>query len=609
MNDFNIIDSSLTICIRREWLRSCLMRRMYKMLASLLSARFDESISVESPSMSTSGFPIVFLGSHMIRKRHSTIIALVILSITLIYRYGPWGNDRKSPTIVATVPENYTQDVPVDIKSIKFVFSERMADSFSIGRVGKELPIGNAIWEDADRTILSIPIKGPLPYQTSYTFVLNPDDKLQALTGAPIVNPMMDLSTNELASFFLNFKTERARTFKNLINKLALGTLSDIDKDGLEDELELKIGTDPNQIDTDFDGLLDYDEYCKYRTNATKADSDEDGKVDSDWNERREYTYTIRAICEINNPVNLEDMNDLFQDARVIAKQTSTSHTRYEVVLYPDSEPHILPTQFPYHRQFPSIMERYMRRGFATNFSPKMQKTVLNLISGCRSDLEVIERIQLEMAQMRLVYEGAAFLYCRVDDGKIVMTRDPLEDLDSLRQNIFRTPQQLLDAIFYGDSMFKARQHGVCDSRSTLRATMLKAAGIPTRITVAIPLVYCYEGENEELTRHLKKEAFRAGYVAPKPETREKTWIVNHSYNEVYVNNKWIRLDRDLNEGPMFNNKYIYLKIISFADWSDVDFTRSWSREKWFTHRPYKTVELSDAFPKHPPVYGDTSLN
>ena len=543
-------------------------------------------------------------------KKYSVIFVLILLGVTLIYRYGIDKSDNDPPVIVATVPENYAQDVPVDVESIKFVFNEKMADLLSAGRIGKELPVGIATWEDADRTVLNIPINGPLPYQTSYTLVLNPDDTLQALTGKPISAPMKDVAGNELSSFFLSFRTQWDPASEEVMNKLTFNELFDADKDGLEDELELKIGTDPDEIDTDADGLADYDEYCKYRTDATRADSDGDGKIDSDWNERREYTYTIRAVCEINDPVNLEDMNDLFQDVKIISEQTLTSHTRYEVLLYPDSKPHLLPTKFPYHQLLPAV-EKYTQSGFATNFSPKMQMEVQRMISGCSSDLKVIERVQLEMAQMQLVYEGAAFLYCRVDEGnQLIMTRDPLRDLRPENREIFQTANQLLNGIFYGDSMFKARQHGVCDSRATLRATMLKAAGIPTRLTLAVPLIYCYEGEEEKFTRNLKKERFRSGaYVVRKPKSSKQATIINHSYNEVYVNNKWIRLDQDLNEGPGFNDNRIYLKIISFADWGDVDFTRSWSGEQWFTRRPYKTVELSDADPEHVSVYNDTSLH
>ncbi|HHD83222.1 MAG TPA: hypothetical protein ENK92_03860 [Bacteroidetes bacterium] len=61
----------------------------------------------------------------------------------------------------------------------------------------------------------------------------------------------------------------------------------DSDNDDLPDYLEEKIGTNEYDKDTDGDGLTDFDEYCKYKTNPLKKDSDSDG----DWNERREFNF------------------------------------------------------------------------------------------------------------------------------------------------------------------------------------------------------------------------------------------------------------------------------------------------------------------------------
>jgi len=59
-------------------------------------------------------------------------------------------------------------------------------------------------------------------------------------------------------------------------------TVQDPDRDGLESRLEAELGTNPSASDTDGDGLSDYDEYCKYRTDPMKIDSDGDGKPDGD---------------------------------------------------------------------------------------------------------------------------------------------------------------------------------------------------------------------------------------------------------------------------------------------------------------------------------------
>jgi hypothetical protein len=88
-----------------------------------------------------------------------------------------------------------------------------------------------------------------------------------------------------------------------------------------------------NQIDSDGDGLSDFQEIHKYQTNAQKKDSDGDGSPDSDWHERREYTYSVRSVVKIMRPCNLEAINDDYQDARVLSE--TKDYVELEVIHYP----------------------------------------------------------------------------------------------------------------------------------------------------------------------------------------------------------------------------------------------------------------------------------
>ncbi|HLP15397.1 MAG TPA: OmpA family protein [Bacteroidota bacterium] len=56
----------------------------------------------------------------------------------------------------------------------------------------------------------------------------------------------------------------------------------DTDNDGLPDKVEKQLGTDPENPDTDGDGLSDGDEVNKYHTDPLKADTDGDGLSDGD---------------------------------------------------------------------------------------------------------------------------------------------------------------------------------------------------------------------------------------------------------------------------------------------------------------------------------------
>ncbi len=57
-------------------------------------------------------------------------------------------------------------------------------------------------------------------------------------------------------------------------------TTVDSDEDGLSDQRELELGTDPRNKDTDTDELSDADEVLKYGTNPLDRDTDKDGFID-----------------------------------------------------------------------------------------------------------------------------------------------------------------------------------------------------------------------------------------------------------------------------------------------------------------------------------------
>ena len=65
-------------------------------------------------------------------------------------------------------------------------------------------------------------------------------------------------------------------------NVVAVDGPIDSDGDGLSDEYELSIGTDPHNPDTDGDGLTDGEEVLKYKTDPLNPDSDYDGLKDGE---------------------------------------------------------------------------------------------------------------------------------------------------------------------------------------------------------------------------------------------------------------------------------------------------------------------------------------
>src|SRR5262245_66324606 len=87
-----------------------------------------------------------------------------------------------------------------------------------------------------------------------------------------------------------------------------------------------------DDIDSDHDGLPDFQEIHKYFTNPQSADSDGDGVPDGDWHERREYAYTIRSVVKVLRPCDESVVNDDYQDARVLS--ATDTYVEREVVHY-----------------------------------------------------------------------------------------------------------------------------------------------------------------------------------------------------------------------------------------------------------------------------------
>lgn len=363
----------------------------------------------------------------------------------------------------------------------------------------------------------------------------------------------------------------------------------DSDSDGLEDSLEAKLGTDPMRADSDGDGLTDYDEYCKYRTDPTKKDSDGDGTPDGDWGERREYAYTIRAVCEIRPPNSLEGMNDLYQDARPAGRKPRLEDGAVvEILLFPFSTPHVFAQPYP-RTAVPESLRKYIEPDLSMNFSDEMQKEVKEkIVKGATTDVEAIEKVLAWMAgETRLANDLPELAFFNVVDHKIVWR----QSLGSPQQD-----QQLLQTNFFGDSMFKSRVHGTCSSTATLRATMLRAAGIPTRLIQNLPLINRYEGDPEPLVEALRMRTMAKGY-----DWGQGGGGANHVYNEVFLNNRWIRVDNVVNPGPFVGDK-LFVKVYSLASWNDRSDWRTPRppEEGWNENRDFRTLEVSDAYPKYP---------
>jgi len=355
----------------------------------------------------------------------------------------------------------------------------------------------------------------------------------------------------------------------------------DSDKDGLPDSLEALIGSCPYNKDSDGDGLEDYLEFCKYKTDPTKKDSDGDGIPDSDWEERREFTYTIAAKMMLLEPFDIETMNDQFQDVRKIGGKDKDGYQLIQIIIYPESDPLFVPST---DKKLDRSMRKYLNKTAEMNYSKETKGEIGKLTESQPTNIGKICKILEWLNGTKTVTKHAEFMHVAIKDGKIEV-RSPFDDPNY-------SDEEILEKCFIGEKMYRMKEHGTCGSSSILRGMLLRAVGIPTRVAQSVPLLYDIAGEeiSGEITNEKYNKALRV------QEGRSDIW--NHLYNESYVNHHWMRVDYTADQTALAY-KMLFVKIISFGSFQDTDFTDTWKDETWLKRRPYKTLEVDEQFPKH----------
>src|SRR5437762_1899118 len=130
----------------------------------------------------------------------------------------------------------------------------------------------------------------------------------------------------------------------------------------------------PADVDSDHDGLCDFDEIHKYFTDPHNPDTDGDGIPDGDWNERREFAYSVRAILHVLPPVNLAELNDDYQDARVL--EVRDDCIEIEVVCYPfNTNASAIEDDLDW-RTHAGAMEKWIAPGPTSNWDAALQETI-----------------------------------------------------------------------------------------------------------------------------------------------------------------------------------------------------------------------------------------
>jgi hypothetical protein len=364
--------------------------------------------------------------------------------------------------------------------------------------------------------------------------------------------------------------------------------------------------------DSDRDGLSDFHELHKHLTDPRKADSDGDGKPDGDWLERREYAYTVRVVVHVMKPVTLEHLTDDFQDARLLDE--SDIHVELEVILYPFGTAHEELAADDNWRKPARELKPWLEPGPTSDWTPELRKRITSDLGqdgidlAQLSDREAVEKVSDWLMRRAEFHDGFTSFITAFDERGKPYVPDELRGSVEANAGSGLTLEEQWRREVSAAGMYEHKTRGSCTSSAIYLSGCLRAAGIPARTVLCIPLVDANdERERKLLPLGLSNPRVRA-IAAAAAEAGIGAWS-SHTFNEVWVGGRWRRLNYSRLGQPILDRDSLGLMIhvATFRDWADARMPQTVGRRQKLDlyddlfggPNPYSTISLRDQIGVH----------
>jgi hypothetical protein len=378
---------------------------------------------------------------------------------------------------------------------------------------------------------------------------------------------------------------------------------------------ELKSSGRASDLDTDGDGLADFHEIHKYHTDPKRKDTAGKGVDDGDWQQRREFTYSVRAVIRVMPPYNLKAIHDDYQDVRVIAQKKA--YAELEVIVYPFNTNAEAITANPNWKKDYAGMKEHLDPGITTNWDDQMRKDLLRELAKDGIDPDKLTDTEVVVQVSRWLFKRSQYrnmfctFYVGFSGGKPTVLPGLQKKFDLDKGDRSWTTREQLEHEMFGKQMFANKTYGTCTSTAVYQTTVLRALGIPTRMILCIPLAdgsdpAQVEMVDKDLTNHKVRCDACLGALSG------GTAFASHTFCEVFVGNRWRRLNFTKLGQNILERNYLGLMIHvhTFNDLSDANLAATWGtryakgeRYEVFPHsNPYRLLEVSDHFGKYAKV-------
>lgn len=362
-------------------------------------------------------------------------------------------------------------------------------------------------------------------------------------------------------------------------------------------------------VDSDRDGLSDVHEVHKYGTDPKKRDSDGDGIEDGDWRERREFAYTVRTVVHVMRPVTIEFLNDDYQDVRVLDE--AEHYVELEVIHYPFSTI----WKAPADKKKPKGLSHWLTAGPSSNASKALGMEIRAAMGEDGLEVEdfatkdgAVQAARWLLARAEHHSGFTSFVTAFDEEGQPFV---PEVFLGNAKRNAEKSGLSLEEQWqreVLAAGMFRTKSRGSCTSSAIYLSGCLRALGVPTRTVLCIPVIDASdEDEWRLMDLGISHHGVRAKVHGALDGGRQ-AWT-SHTFNEVYVEGRWRRLNYTKLDQGILDETYLGLMthVGTFHDWADAKFWETVGRRQKsdmgpdvFGHRnPYSTISLRDEFGVH----------
>jgi hypothetical protein len=372
--------------------------------------------------------------------------------------------------------------------------------------------------------------------------------------------------------------------------------------------------------DSDGDGLSDFQEIHKYFTNPQRKSTAGKDLADGDWEERRQFTYSIRSIIRVMPPYDLQSLNDDYQDVRV--RKETKDFVELEVISYPLNTNSEAITANPNWKKDYSGIKEYLEPGITTNWDAAMQKDLLAELATAGidpeklTDKEVVERVSRWLFGRSKYKAMFGTMFVAFPGGKPAILPGLETAFEREKGDPNWSVQDAFDHELLGREMFNKRTHGSCTSSAVLLTTVLRTLGIPTRMIITMPMVDANDSAQVALVeKNIRHHGVRTKIMAALDRVGQG--FASHTYNEVFVGNRWRRLNYSHLGQNILDEHYfgLMIHVHTFNDLSGARLAPTWGKryglglrdDNFKSSNPYRTLEISDHFGRdshvpNPPV-------